>query len=70
MGAKSSRSAMKSGLGALPQKGETGTFSTLLNTMKMLLLGMGVMLEFDPCMTLHSKKVTEPAGPFGATTPP
>jgi len=57
---------MKSGLGAIPQKGATGTFSTLLKTMKMLLLGM----EFDPCMRLHSKKVTEPAGPFGATIPP
>ena len=64
-----SRAAMNSGLGVIGPKGASSLFDTALKTRNAFERGIGVMLEFDPCMTLQSKITTVPAGPVGISMP-
>jgi hypothetical protein len=60
---------MNSGLRTGAANGSTAAFSTLLNTMKTLLRGNGVMLSPEPCMQLQSNQVAEPALPVKSLMP-
>ena len=64
-----SRAPMYSGRRTGAANGSTAVFSTLLNTMKTLLRGNGVMLSPEPCMALQSNQVAEPASPVNSRMP-